>query len=158
MTAPEERPRVNGAATATAASLRTVKDYVGGRWVEPKVARWDEVKNPATGETIARVPMGGAAEVDAAVKAAAEAFPAWRRTSVVQRARYFFKLKTLMDARVGATNTTRTATVIRNARSAPPARISLALRKKMMNTSCSKSSTSASKPRFARSTPRTTCE
>jgi malonate-semialdehyde dehydrogenase (acetylating)/methylmalonate-semialdehyde dehydrogenase len=100
MNAPEERPRVNGAATATAASLRTVKDYVGGRWVEPQVARWDEVKNPATGEVIARVPMGGAAQVDAAVRAAQEAFPAWRRTSVVQRARYFFKLKTLMDARV----------------------------------------------------------
>ena len=100
MNAPEERPRVNGAATATAASLRTVRDYVGGRWVEPAVARWEEVRNPATGEVIARVPMGGAAEVDAAVRAAREAFPAWRRTSVVQRARYFFKLRTLMDARV----------------------------------------------------------
>ena len=54
MNAPEERPKTNGAATATAAaaSLRTVKDYVGGRWVEPKVARWDEVKNPATGDVI----------------------------------------------------------------------------------------------------------
>ncbi len=103
MNAPEERPRANGAGTATASgtALRTVKDYVGGRWIEPAASlRFEVVKNPATGEPIARVPMGGTNEVDAAVKAAAEAFPAWRRMSVVQRARYFFKLKTLMDARV----------------------------------------------------------
>ena len=100
MNASPNGPRANGAATAAPPSVRTVKDYVGGQWVEPGVARWDEVRNPATGEVIARVPMGGAAEVDAAVRAAAEAFPGWRRTSVVQRARYFFKLKTLMDARV----------------------------------------------------------
>ncbi len=100
MNAPQDGPRMNGAATAAPATLRTVKDYVGGRWVEPTVERWADVTNPATGDVLARVPMGGAAEVDAAVRAAREAFPAWRRTSGVQRARYFFKLKTLMDARV----------------------------------------------------------
>jgi malonate-semialdehyde dehydrogenase (acetylating)/methylmalonate-semialdehyde dehydrogenase len=98
MNAPQEQPRANGSATATA--LHPVRDYVGGRWIESTAAKTADVRNPATGELLARVPLGGAAEVDAAVRAAREAFPAWRRTSVVQRARYFFKLKTLMDARV----------------------------------------------------------
>jgi len=81
-------------------ALHPVRDYVGGRWVEAKPARHAEVRNPATGDLLARVPMGGAAEVDAAVRAAREAFPAWRATPVVQRARYFFKAKALLDARV----------------------------------------------------------
>ncbi len=98
MNAPQERANGNGAATTTA--VRAVRDYVGGRWIDAPAARAADVLNPATGEVIGRVPMGGAAEVDAAVRAAREAFPAWRRTSVVQRARYFYKLKTLMDARV----------------------------------------------------------
>ncbi len=81
-------------------ALHPVRDYVGGRWVEPNTGTHAEVRNPATGDLLARVPMGGVAEVDAAVKAAREAFPAWRRTPVVQRARYFYKMKVAMDARV----------------------------------------------------------
>jgi aldehyde dehydrogenase (NAD+) len=45
-----------------------------------------EVINPATEEVIAAVPAGTAADVDAAVSAAAAAFPAWSATSVAERA------------------------------------------------------------------------
>ena len=47
-------------------ALRPVRDFVGGRWIEPKTAAHADVHNPATGELLARVPMGGAADVDAA--------------------------------------------------------------------------------------------
>ncbi len=79
-------------------ALRPVRDYVGGRWIEPKTAAHADVLNPATGDLLARVPMGGAADVDAAVGAARAAFPAWRDTPVVQRARYLFKVKALLEA------------------------------------------------------------
>ena len=42
--------------------------------------------NPATGEVLLRVPRSGPADIDAAVRAATEAFPGWRDTSPVARA------------------------------------------------------------------------
>jgi malonate-semialdehyde dehydrogenase (acetylating)/methylmalonate-semialdehyde dehydrogenase len=56
------------------------------------------VKNPATGELLARVPLSTASDVDDAVGAAGKAFPAWRATPPVQRARVLFRLKALLDA------------------------------------------------------------
>src|SRR4030095_6685065 len=44
------------------------------------------VANPATGETVEEVPAATAAEVDAAVQAAVEAFTSWRRTDAADRA------------------------------------------------------------------------
>jgi malonate-semialdehyde dehydrogenase (acetylating)/methylmalonate-semialdehyde dehydrogenase len=82
-----------------AAAVRTVRNYVGGQWVDSDATRWGDVHNPATTELLARVPLGGATDVDRAVQAARAAFPAWRATPPVQRARYFFKLKQVMEER-----------------------------------------------------------
>jgi len=59
-----------------------VLNYVDGVWVEPPARESLQVVNPATGEVIARTPLCEAAGVDAAARAAAAAFPAWRRTPV----------------------------------------------------------------------------
>jgi len=59
--------------------------------------RWGDVFNPATGERARRVAMGGAGEVDQAVKAAAAAFPAWAATPPLVRARVLFKFRELME-------------------------------------------------------------
>jgi malonate-semialdehyde dehydrogenase (acetylating)/methylmalonate-semialdehyde dehydrogenase len=53
------------------------------------------VFNPATGEEIARVPRGGAKEVEAAVEAAKKAFPAWRDTPSIARSAIFFSFREL---------------------------------------------------------------
>ncbi len=74
-----------------------LKNFVDGAWVESSGTATVDVKNPATGKTLAQTPMSTAADVDRAVKAAQAAFPAWRATPPVQRARYLFKLKTLLD-------------------------------------------------------------
>ena len=79
------------------ASVRTVRNHVGGRWLEAPAQERLEVRNPATDETIAVVPMSGRAEVDAAVAAAAEAFPVWRATPPLERARACFALKALLE-------------------------------------------------------------
>jgi len=83
--------------SATGVESRTVRNYVGGEWVTADAASAHEVRNPATDELLARVPLAGEAEVDAAVRAAAVAFPAWRATPPQERARYFFKLRQLLD-------------------------------------------------------------
>jgi len=59
-----------------------------------------DVINPATGEVIARTPLSSAAEVGHAVKAAADAYPAWRRTPPEDRIQYLFKLKALLEEHI----------------------------------------------------------
>jgi malonate-semialdehyde dehydrogenase (acetylating)/methylmalonate-semialdehyde dehydrogenase len=74
-----------------------VKNYVDGDWVESTSDEYRDVINPATLKTIAKVPLGNAEDVKAAVDAAADAFPSWRRTTPLTRARYFFRLKQLLE-------------------------------------------------------------
>jgi malonate-semialdehyde dehydrogenase (acetylating)/methylmalonate-semialdehyde dehydrogenase len=81
---------------ADEAAAPVLSHWIGGRPVEVPVDRTGPVFNPATGEVIARVPRGGAAEVDAAVKAAAAAFPAWRDMPLIARANIFFQYRALL--------------------------------------------------------------
>ncbi len=62
--------------------------WIGGEQVESLTGEWREVKNPAKRETvIARVPAAGIQDLDRAVKAAHEAFPAWRGRHFTERSR-----------------------------------------------------------------------
>ena len=61
--------------------------FWGGRWHLPPAAQVFETFNPSTGELLAEVLSGGAAEVDSAVQAAASAFPAWAKTPPLERGR-----------------------------------------------------------------------
>ena len=73
-----------------------IANLVGSRWSRPE-AETLPVYNPATGEVIERVPLSGAAEVDAAVQAAVAAFPAWSRTPLMERVRLMFRFKALLE-------------------------------------------------------------
>jgi malonate-semialdehyde dehydrogenase (acetylating)/methylmalonate-semialdehyde dehydrogenase len=75
----------------------TLRNYVGGEWVEPETDRYLDVEDPATTETIASVPCSTKADVDRAIQAAQDAFWDWRSTPPVVRARYMFKIKELME-------------------------------------------------------------
>ncbi|HEV2066391.1 MAG TPA: CoA-acylating methylmalonate-semialdehyde dehydrogenase [Thermomicrobiales bacterium] len=77
--------------------VTTLRNYIGGRWVGAEASETQEVHNPATNEVLAHVPLSGAADVDNAVAAAAQAFADWRATPPQERARYFFKLRQLLD-------------------------------------------------------------
>src|SRR5688572_17417299 len=70
-------------------------DFISGEW--KSVAGGSPVFNPSTGEVIAHCPAGGSSEVNAAVEAAAAAFPAWRDTPVVERARVMFRYRQLIE-------------------------------------------------------------
>lgn len=74
-----------------------LKNYVGGQWVDVDAAQLHEVRNPATGEVLGQVPLGGAAEVDAAARAAHKAFGSWRKLPVEDRVQFLFKLKALLE-------------------------------------------------------------
>ncbi len=84
----------------TATAARLLDNYIGGAWTPPTAATGElDVTNPATGETLARVPLSGAADLDAAVTAAREALPAWRAVSTIARARLLFDLRERLLAR-----------------------------------------------------------
>lgn len=71
--------------------------YVNGEWSRSKAGEYLAVINPATGETIARAPSAGSADVEFAVRAARTAFPEWRRTPPEDRIQFLFKLKQLLE-------------------------------------------------------------
>ena len=71
--------------------------FIGGEWQSSNGVSTSPVFNPSTGDVIAEAPMCGAKEVDAAVQAAAAAFPAWSETPPVERARILFKFKALLE-------------------------------------------------------------
>ena len=67
--------------------------FIGGQWRQSSATVFSPVHNPSTGEVIARTPLSGAADVDAAVAAAQKAFSSWSTTPVTRRA------KILLDCR-----------------------------------------------------------
>ncbi|MFL9985989.1 NAD-dependent succinate-semialdehyde dehydrogenase [Paraburkholderia sediminicola] len=77
-------------------SLLKTKAYIAGEWQPADDAATFEVKNPATGETIATVPRMGTPETRRAIDTANAAWPAWRATTAKQRATILRKWHDLM--------------------------------------------------------------
>ncbi|MBI3982494.1 MAG: CoA-acylating methylmalonate-semialdehyde dehydrogenase [Gemmatimonadetes bacterium] len=80
-----------------ATASRAIPNFVAGRWTPAQATELLEVRNPATAELLGATPLSTRADVDAAVQAARTAFPLWRATPAVERARVLFRLKTLLD-------------------------------------------------------------
>ncbi|MFC1990785.1 CoA-acylating methylmalonate-semialdehyde dehydrogenase [Chloroflexota bacterium] len=76
--------------------VKTLQNYINGEWVDSDGEIVDVV-NPATGEVISKVPISTKGEIDAAVQAAREAYPDWRRTTPLARSRMLFRLKELLE-------------------------------------------------------------
>lgn len=74
----------------------TLKNYIGGKWVESNSDEKEPVLNPATGDILAYVPISTAEEVEEAVRAATEAFKTWKDVPVPRRARIMFKYQQLL--------------------------------------------------------------
>ncbi len=75
----------------------TLKNYVGGQWVESHASETVPVHNPSTGDVIAATPLSTAADVDAAVMAAKEAFATWRTTPPPRRAAVMFCYRDILE-------------------------------------------------------------
>ncbi len=74
-------------------------NYINGRWQRSMASEYMAVINPATGEALGHVPLGGEPDVAAAVDAAQAAFPEWRRTPPEDRIQFLFKLKQILEER-----------------------------------------------------------
>lgn len=84
-------------AVTQSSAVKTCELLIGGKWVASKANDCTNVFNPSTGELIAKVPVCKADEVDLAVQAAQNAFPAWNDTPIVERARVMYRFKGLLE-------------------------------------------------------------
>ena len=79
-----------------AASVRTAKLLIDGKFVESITNEWRDIVNPATQDVVGRVPFATKEEVDAAVASAANAFKTWRLTSLGVRMRVMLRFQDLV--------------------------------------------------------------
>ena len=80
----------------TVTTVETLKNYIGGEWVESTSEKTEIVYNPATGEKLAIVPLSTKEDVEKAVQAANEAFKTWSQVPVPKRGRILFKYQQLL--------------------------------------------------------------
>jgi malonate-semialdehyde dehydrogenase (acetylating) / methylmalonate-semialdehyde dehydrogenase len=73
-----------------------IANLVAGQWRRPSTPTLP-VYNPATEDVLDEVPLSGAAEVAQAGAAAADAYPEWSRTPVMERTRLMFRYKMLLE-------------------------------------------------------------
>ncbi|MDE2458543.1 MAG: aldehyde dehydrogenase family protein, partial [Rhodospirillales bacterium] len=81
--------------------METLGHYINGKAVPGAGSRSLPVYNPATGAQSKQLAVATADEVNAAIEAAAAAFPAWAATPPLRRARVMFKFKDLMESHAG---------------------------------------------------------
>jgi malonate-semialdehyde dehydrogenase (acetylating)/methylmalonate-semialdehyde dehydrogenase len=77
--------------------MQTDSHFIAGQFHAGAGGRQIEVVNPATGQPIRTIGMASAQEVEQAVEAAYQAFPAWSETPPLRRARILFKFKELIE-------------------------------------------------------------
>jgi malonate-semialdehyde dehydrogenase (acetylating)/methylmalonate-semialdehyde dehydrogenase len=75
-----------------------LKNYINGQWIESNDIASIDVINPATGQSIVKVPAGCSQDVQDAAGSAREAWPSWRNTPATQRVQYLFRMKQVLEA------------------------------------------------------------
>jgi betaine-aldehyde dehydrogenase len=76
-----------------------LQNFVGGQWTDLAFDKRAELINPSTGEAFASAPISGQAEVDAAVKSAADAFEEWRDATPAERSLALLRIADSLEAR-----------------------------------------------------------
>jgi betaine-aldehyde dehydrogenase len=76
-----------------------LQNFIGGQWTDLQFDKRAELINPSTGEVFASAPISGEAEVDAAVKSAADAFEGWRDATPSERSLALLRIADALEAR-----------------------------------------------------------
>lgn len=71
--------------------------FIGGEWVSASSGETITSINPSNGDVLGEVPIANEADVDRAVEAAKQAFPAWAGLPVTKRAKYLLRLADIID-------------------------------------------------------------
>ena len=79
-------------------TVKMLKYFCGGQWLESKTQKYMDIYNPSTGEVIAQTPCCTADEVDDAIAAAKRAYETWSVTPVMKRVQVLYRFRELLDA------------------------------------------------------------
>ena len=79
--------------------MRTFRNFINGEYVDARGGRTSDVVNPATGAVYAQAVLSGNDDVDAAMRAAADAFESWRETTPSQRSLALYRIADAIEAR-----------------------------------------------------------
>lgn len=79
--------------------MTTLKNFIGGKLVDPVKGQIMDMENPATGQVYGHAPKSSAEDVDLAFKAADSAFDGWKRTSPADRSLALFRIADAMEKR-----------------------------------------------------------
>jgi malonate-semialdehyde dehydrogenase (acetylating)/methylmalonate-semialdehyde dehydrogenase len=93
----EDAKMVGKAEPEVSQNIKTHGHFIDGKPHPGSSGRYGKVYNPATGTVTGRVALGGRDDVEQAVAAARQAFPAWRDTPPAKRAQVMFRLKALLE-------------------------------------------------------------
>src|SRR6266481_2062725 len=74
-----------------------IQNYINGQFVNAGTSNAMQVISPVDGTLLSTVPMSTAKDLDAAVKAAKKAFPAWSKMPIKERVQVFFRYKYLLE-------------------------------------------------------------
>lgn len=83
----------------TADRVQKIRNYIGGKLLEPVSRKHLDNLNPATGKVYSQVPDSDERDVNLAVQAAYQAFPSWSRTPAEERSRALLKIAELLEAK-----------------------------------------------------------
>ena len=78
--------------------MKALKNFVNGKFVDSKSGKTTELINPATGIAFATAPNSNEADIDAALQAAAAAFPGWRDSTPSVRQKALLKIADALEA------------------------------------------------------------
>jgi betaine-aldehyde dehydrogenase len=85
--------------TATASTTRTLRNFVGGEYVDARTDATLDIVSPVTAQVVAQAPVSNAADVDAAYAAASTAFEEWGRTTPSERQQALLKFADAVESR-----------------------------------------------------------
>jgi betaine-aldehyde dehydrogenase len=83
----------------TDAQPRVLRNFVNGAWADPADGRTSELVDPSTGQVFATAPVSSAADVDAAMRAAAAAFEGWRDSTPSDRQKALIRIADAIESR-----------------------------------------------------------
>ncbi len=78
-------------------SVKKLKYFAAGEWLESKTEKYMDVFNPSTGEVLAQTPCCTKQEVEYAIAAAKTAFTGWSQTPVFKRVQVLYKFRDLVE-------------------------------------------------------------
>ena len=87
-----------------------IRNYIDGAFLDPVGGQFLDNIDPSTGNAYGLIPRSQAADVDLAVAAAKDAFPAWSSLSAAERSSWLMKVSNAIDAKLDTWHSPRAKT------------------------------------------------